>query len=46
MQAVAADAVIAYITHNHWPKISSASSWHAAKRLGGWFVWNNEPFCR
>jgi len=46
MQAVTADAVIAYITHNHWPKISSASSWHAAKRLGSWFVWNNEPFCR
>jgi len=32
MRAITADIVIAYITHDDWPYISSASSRHGAKR--------------
>ena len=32
MQAITADTVIAYITHDDWPYMSSASSRHGAKR--------------
>jgi len=35
MQAITADTVVAYITHDDRPNISSASSRHRAKRRGG-----------
>jgi len=35
MQAITVDTVIAYITHDDRPYISSASSRHGAKQRGG-----------
>ena len=35
MQAITADTVFAYITHDYRPNISSSSSRHGAKRRGG-----------
>jgi len=37
MQAITADTVIVYITHDDRPNISSASCRHGAKRRGGLF---------
>jgi len=38
MQAITADTVIAYITHDDRPNISSASSQHGAKRRSGMYI--------
>ena len=38
MQTITADTVIAYVTHNDRPNISSASSQHEGMRRGGLFI--------
>jgi len=44
MQAITADIVIAYITHDDRPNISSASSRHGTKRRGGLYI-RSMPAC-